>query len=86
MHLVFTEAVAVVEFMHLVFTVYAPCIYCLCTLYLLFMHLVFTEAVAVVEFMHLVFTRMPGEHYRRRLRSLLFLCYAFRVLINSPVC
>ena len=30
---------------------------------------------------------MPGESYRRRLRSLLsYLCYAFRVLINSLVC
>ena len=31
--------------------------------------------------MYLVFTRMPGESYRRRLRSLLlYLCYAFRAL------
>ena len=30
---------------------------------------------------------MPGESYRRRLRSLLlYLCYAFRALINSLVC
>ena len=37
--------------------------------------------------MYLVFTRMPGESYRRRLRSLLlYLCYVFRVLINSLVC
>ena len=34
--------------------------------------------------MYLVFTRMPGEIYRRRLRSLvLYLCYVFRSLINS---
>ena len=26
----------------------------------------------LVEFMYLVFTRMPGDSYRRRLRSLLF--------------
>ena len=29
------------------------------------------EAVPLVEFMYLVFTSMPGESYRRRLRSLL---------------
>ena len=29
-----------------------------------------------------VFTRMPGESYFRRLRSLLYLCYVFRALIN----
>ena len=34
-----------------------------------------------------VFTRMPGESYRRRLRSLLLrLCDVFRMLINFPVC
>ena len=34
-----------------------------------------------------LFTRMPGESYRRRLRSLLFyLCYLFQALINSLVC
>ena len=45
------------------------------------------EDVLLVEFMYLVFTRMPGESYRRRLRSLLlYLCYVFRALINSPVC
>ena len=39
----------------------------------------------LVEFMYLVFTRMPGESYRRRLRSLLLcLCDVFRALINSP--
>ena len=29
-----------------------------------------------------VSTRMPGESYFRRLRSLLYLCYVFRALIN----
>ena len=29
---------------------------------------------------------MPGESYYRRLRSLLYLCYVFRTLINSLVC
>jgi len=48
---------------------------------------VHTEDVLLVEFMYLVFTRMPGESYRRRLRSLLlYLCYLFRVLIYSLVC
>ena len=47
----------------------------------------FLEDVPLVEFTYLVFTRMPGERYRRRLRSLLFyLCYVFRALINSLVC
>ena len=31
--------------------------------------------------MYLVFTRMPGESYRKRLRSLLYSCYAFRAII-----
>ena len=45
------------------------------------------EDVPLVEFMYLVFTRMVGESYCRRLRSLLlYLCYAFRALINSLVC
>ena len=45
------------------------------------------DDVPLVEFMYLVFTRMPGESYRRRLRSsLLYLCYVFRALINSLVC
>ena len=36
------------------------------------------EDVPLVEFMHLVFTRVPGESYRRPLRSLLlYLCYVF---------
>ena len=44
------------------------------------------EDIPVGEFMYLVFTRMPGESYRRRLRSLL-LCLSdvFRELINSLV-
>ena len=42
------------------------------------------EDVPLVEFMCLIFTRMPGESYRRRLRSLLLcLCDVFRALINS---
>ena len=73
-----------VEFMYLVFTssrgVYVPCIYILwwslCTLYI---H-------PLVEFMYLAFTRMPGEDYRRRLRSLLCcLCDVFRALKFSCV-
>ena len=37
--------------------------------------------------MYPLLTRMPGESYRRRLRSLsLYLCYVFRTLINSLVC
>ena len=45
------------------------------------------QDVPLVEFMYLVFTCMPGESYRRRLRSLLlYLCYVFRALINSLVC
>ena len=43
------------------------------------------EDVPLVEFMYLVFTRMPAESYRRRLRSMLYLCYLFRALINSLV-
>ena len=45
------------------------------------------EDVSLVEFMYLVFTRLPGESYRRPLRSLLlYLCYVFRALISSRVC
>ena len=45
------------------------------------------EDVLLVELMHLVFTRMPGESYRRRLKSLLlYLCYVFRALVISLVC
>ena len=37
--------------------------------------------------MYSVLTRMPGESYRRRLRSLLlYLCYVFLALIDSLVC
>ena len=39
-----------------------------------------------VELMYLVFTGKPGESYRRRLRSLFYLCYVFGALINSLVC
>ena len=35
--------------------------------------------------MYFAFTRIPGESYCRRLRSLLYLCYVFRALINSLV-
>ena len=45
------------------------------------------EGVPLVEFIYLEFTIIPGESYRRRLRSfLLYLCYIFRVLINSLEC
>ena len=37
--------------------------------------------------MYFAFTCMPGESYRRRLRSLLlYLCYVIRALINSLAC
>ena len=37
--------------------------------------------------MYLVFIPMPGENYRRPLRSLLlYMCYVFRALITSLVC
>ena len=43
-------------------------------------------AVPQVEFILLVFTCMPGDSYRRRLRSLLScLCDVFRALINHCV-
>ena len=41
------------------------------------------EDVPLVEFMYRAFTRIPVKSYRRRLRSLLYLCYVFRALINS---
>ena len=44
------------------------------------------KGCTLVGFMYLVFTRMPGESYRRRLRSLLYLCYVFRALIKCLVC
>ena len=43
------------------------------------------QGTSSLEFMYLVFTRIPGESYRKRLRSLL-LCDVFRALINSLVC
>ena len=47
----------------------------------------FFEDVHLVEFMRLVFTRMPGESYRRQLRSLLLgYCDVCRALIISLVC
>ena len=43
--------------------------------------------VPLVDVMYLVFTHMPGESYRRLLRSLLLcLCDVFPVLIKSLVC
>ena len=40
-----------------------------------------------MEFIYLVFTRVPGESYRRRLRSLILcLCDVFRGPVNSLVC
>ena len=45
------------------------------------------EDLPLVELMYPVFTRMPGERYRRRLRSLLlYLCCIFQELINCVVC
>ena len=56
-------------------------------LFLFFFVCVCVENVPLVEFMYLLFTSMPGESYRRRLRSLLLcLCDVFRALINSLVC
>ena len=47
-----------------------------------------TENVPLMKFIYLVFfTSMPGENYRRRLRSLLlYVCYVHRALITSLVC
>ena len=40
--------------------------------------------VPLVEFMDLLFTCMPGQSYRRQLRSLLlYLCYVFQL---NPLC
>ena len=46
------------------------------------------QDVPLVECMYLVFTRMPGERYRRRLRSLRLscLCDVFQALIIFLVC
>ena len=91
---IYTEDVPLVEFMYLIFT---RRMYLWWSLYTLYLHggctsggvcapCIYTEDVPLVEFVHLVFTRMPGKSYSRRLRSLLYLCYVFRVLINSLVC
>ena len=59
---------------------------CSCCCYFLdFVVFVAVEGAPLVEFMCLVFTRIPGESYRRRLRSLLCVCDVFRALINSLV-
>ena len=56
-------------------------------LYWLILALTMFEDVPLVEFMSLVFRHMPGESYRKQLRSLLLrLCDIFRVLINSLEC
>ena len=48
------------------------------------MYILKHEDIPLLEFMYLTFTRVPGESYRRRLRSLvLYLCDVFRALINS---
>ena len=39
--------------------------------------MIILEDVALAEFIYLEFTRMPGESYRRRLMSLLYLCFVF---------
>ena len=49
------------------------------------MYVLMIEDVPLMELMYLVFTRMPGETYRRRLGSLLYLCYVFPALI-TPLC
>ena len=61
------------------------------SLYTVYLHAcqvrVTVEDAPLVKYMYLVFTRLPGESYRRRLRSLLlYLCYVFRALINFLVC
>ena len=43
------------------------------------------EDVPLLEFMDHVQTRMPDDSYRRRLRSLLYLCCVFLELFN-PLC
>ena len=56
-------------------------------LHAFYMNLKQNGDVPLVEFMYLVFTRIPGENYRRRLRSLLLrLCDVFRALIYSLAC
>ena len=49
-------------------------------------HVTQVKDVPLVELMYRVFTCMPGESYRRPLRSLLCLCNVFRARINSLVC
>ena len=39
--------------------------------------MIILEDVPLAEFIYLEFTRMPGESYRRRLMSLLYLCFVF---------
>ena len=39
--------------------------------------MIILEDVALAEFIYLEFTRMPGESYRRRPMSLLYLCLVF---------
>ena len=59
----------------------------LCTLQVDTRYINSTRVCTLVEFMYLVFTRMPGESYRRRLRSLLLrLCDILPALINSLAC
>ena len=58
------------------------CYCCFVFCYLLLLSFLFRnslEDVPLVEFMYLVFTRMPGESYRRRLRSVV----VFVLLISS---
>ena len=59
---------------------------CMCFILCLCFRVKKSEDVPLVEFMYLVFTRMAGERCRRRLGSLLYLCWVFRALINSLVC
>ena len=55
-------------------------IYCSIPLYICL--LFFLKHVPLVEFVYLVFTHVPGESYRRRLRSLLLcLCDVFQALL-----
>ena len=46
----------------------------------------FFEVVPLVEFMYLVFYTCQVSYYRWLLSLLLYLCYVFWALINSPVC
>ena len=51
-------------------------------IFVLFCH----EDVPLVEFMCLLFTRMPGESYRRRLRSLSLYCVTYFERWFTPLC